>query len=97
MCDDSSFINTKQKTFKTFPKNVSMSRMNVKKLHTWEFQLRDKRGLLENQQCSKHSLHIAIEKDILSEQMNFSNISQISHNKTPSYSKNTLYTGTKQF
>ena len=86
-----------KKLLKPSKKNVSMSRMDVKKLHTWEFQLRDKRGLLENQQCSKHLLHIAIEKDILSEQMNFSNISQISHNKTPSYSKNTLYTGIKQF
>ena len=86
-----------KKLLKPSKKNVSMSRMDVKKLHTWEFQLRDKRSLLENQQCSKHLLHIAIEKDILSEQMNFSNISQISHNETPSYSKNTLYTGIKQF
>ena len=40
MCDDLSFINTTQKTFKPFEKNVSMARMDEKKLHTWEFQLK---------------------------------------------------------
>ena len=38
-CDDLSFINTTQKILKPSPKNVSIPRMDEKKLHTWEFQL----------------------------------------------------------
>ena len=78
VCDDLSFI----KNFKTFQKKiVSMPRMDEKKLHTWEFQLKDSSGSRGNMQCkllqkrftgkttecSKHLRHIAIEKDILSE------------------------------
>ena len=54
-----------------------MPRMDEKKRHTWEFQLKGSGGnmrckLLQKrftgkQQCSKHLRHIAIEKDILSE------------------------------
>ena len=40
MCDDLSFINTTQNTFKPSEKNVSMPRMDEKKLHTWEFPLK---------------------------------------------------------
>ena len=61
MSDDLSFINTTQKTFKPSKKIVSMPRMDEKKLHTWEFQLKRssrsiwdascfKKGLLEKQQ-----------------------------------------------
>ena len=55
-----------------------MPRMDEKKLHTWEFQLKGSGGnmrckLLQKRfsgkttECSKHLRHIAIEKDILSE------------------------------
>ena len=55
-----------------------MPRMDEKKLHTWEFQLKGSGGnmrckLLQKRftgktaECSKHLHHIAIEKDILSE------------------------------
>ena len=78
MCDDLSFINTTQNTFKPSEKNVSMPRMDEKKLHTWEFQLKhssrnmrckllQKRFTRKTTECSKHLRHIAIEKDILSE------------------------------
>ena len=78
MCDDLSFINTTQKTLKPSKKNVSMPRMDEKKLHTREFQLKGSGGnmrckLLQKRftgkttECSKHLRHIAIEKDILSE------------------------------
>ena len=78
MCDDLSFINTTQKTFKPSKKNVSMPRMGEKKLHTWEFQLKhssrnmrckllQKRFTGKTTECSKHLRHIAIEKNILSE------------------------------
>ena len=40
MCNDLAFINTAQKNFKTFPKNVSIPRMDEKKLHIREFQLK---------------------------------------------------------
>ena len=40
MRDDLSFINTMQKTFKNFQKIVSIPRMDEKKFHTWEFQLK---------------------------------------------------------
>ena len=63
--------------FKTMQKNVLIPRMDEKKLHTWEFQLKGisktwdascfKKGLLERQQCPKHLWHITIEKDIFSE------------------------------
>ena len=38
MYDDLSFINTTQKTLKPSEKNISMPRIDEKKLHTWEFQ-----------------------------------------------------------
>ena len=77
-CDDLSFINTTQKNFKTFPKNVSMPKMDDKKLHTQEFQLKgssrnmrckllQKRFTGKTTECSIHLYHIAIEKNILSE------------------------------
>ena len=58
-----------------------MPRMDEKKLHTWEFQLKDSSGSSRNVRCKllqkrfigktteclKHLCHIAIEKDILSE------------------------------
>ena len=78
MGDDLSFINTTQKTLKPSKKNVSMPRMDEKKLHTREFQLKGSGGnmrckLLQKRftgkttECSKHLHHIAIKKDILSE------------------------------
>ena len=78
MCDDLSFINTMQKTLKPSKKNVPMPRMDEKKLHTQEFQLKGssrnmrckllhKRFTGKTTECSKHLCHIAIEKDILSE------------------------------
>ena len=78
MCDDLFFINTTQKTLKPSKKNVSMPRMDEKKLHTQEVQLTASGGsmrckLLQKRftgkttECSKHLRHIAIEKDILSE------------------------------
>ena len=53
-----------------------MPRMDEKKLHTWEGQLKGSSGrckLIQKRftgkttECSKHLGHIAIEKDILSE------------------------------
>ena len=78
MCDDLSFINTTQNTFKPSEKNVSMPRMDEKKLHTWEFQLKhssrnmrykllQKRFTGKTTKCSKHLHHTTIEKNILSE------------------------------
>ena len=78
-CDDLFFINTTQKTFKTFQKNVSISSMDDKKLHTREYQLKgidrnmrcqakiQKRFPAKIAKCSKHVQHITIEKDIFSE------------------------------
>ena len=48
MCDDLSFINTMQKTLKPSKKNVPMPRMDEKKLHTQEFQLK---GSSRNMRC----------------------------------------------
>ena len=48
MRDDFTFINTMQKTFNTFQKNVSMPRMDEKKIHTQEFQLKGSGG---NMRC----------------------------------------------
>ena len=67
-----------QKTLKPSKKNVSGTRMDDKKLHTWEFQLKGSGGnmrckLLQKRftgktaECSKNLHHIAIEKDILSQ------------------------------
>ena len=78
MCDDLTFINTTQKTFESYEKNVSMARMDEKKLHTWEFQLKrssrnmrcklfQKRFTGKTTECSKHLRHIAIDKYTLSE------------------------------
>ena len=64
------------KNFKTFQKNVSIPRMDEKKLHTLEFQLKGagrnmrcfkKRSTEKTTQCSKHLQHITIGKDIFSE------------------------------
>ena len=76
--------NTTQKTFKPSEKKISIPRMDKKKLHTWEFQLKhssrnmrrkllQKRFIGKRTECSKHLRDIAIEKNILSEQMHFSN------------------------
>ena len=81
MRDDLSFINATQNTFKPSEKNVSMPRMDEKKLHTWEFQLRhssrnmgckllQKRFTGKITECSKHLRHIAIEK-IFYQNLNF--------------------------
>ena len=106
MCDDLSFINTTLNAFNPFEKNISMPRMNEKKFHTWEFQLKyssrnmgckllQKRFTGKTTECSKHLRHIAIEKNILSElKMNFSNTSKVFY---VSYSKDTLYVGIMQF
>ena len=79
MCDELPFINTTrtQKTLKP-SKNLSIPRMDEKKLHTWEFQLKginrnmickllQKRPIGKATECSKQLRHIAIEKDIFSE------------------------------
>ena len=77
MCEDLSFINNTQKTLKPSKKNVSMPRMDEKKLHTGEFQLKGSGGNMrckllrkrftgKTTECSKHLLYyIAIDKDIL--------------------------------
>ena len=78
ICDDLSFIKTMQKTLKPSIKNVLMPRMDEKKLHAQEFQLKGSHGNMrckflqkrftgKTAECSKHLHHIAIEKDILSE------------------------------
>ena len=78
MCDDLSFINTTQNTFKPSEKNVSLSRMDEKKLHTYDLQrkcssrnmrrkLIQKRFTGKTRECSKHLRYIANEKNILSE------------------------------
>ena len=65
MCDDLSFINTTQKTLKSSKKNVSIPRMDEKKLHSLEFQLKSigrnmrckllqKRSTGKTTDCSKH-------------------------------------------
>ena len=77
-CDDLSFINTTQETLKPSKKNVSGPRMDEKKIHTREFQLKgiggntrckllQKRSTEKTTECSKHLRHVAIEKDIFSE------------------------------
>ena len=66
------------KSFKTFQKNVSIPRIDEKKLHTREFQLKciggnmrckllQKSSTGKTTECSKHLRHIVIEKDIFSE------------------------------
>ena len=78
MCHDLSFINTTQKTLRPSKKNVLMPRIEEKKLHTWEFQLKGRDGTMrckllqksftgKTTECSKHLCHISIEKYILSE------------------------------
>ena len=98
MGDDLSLINTMQKSFKTPSKKVvSMPRMNEKKLHTQELQLKGsgtwkwdascfKKGLLEKQQSVPNTCAYCHWKRyfIRTLEMYFSNISN---------SKNTLYTG----
>ena len=48
MCDDLPFINTVLKTLKPSKKNVSIPRMDEKKLHSQEFLLK---GITENTRC----------------------------------------------
>ena len=78
MCEDLSFINTTQKTLKPSKKKVSIPRMDEKKLHTRESQLKgiggnmrykllQKRSTGKTTECSKHLRHIFIEKDTFSE------------------------------
>ena len=66
------------KNFKTYQNNVSIPKMDEKKLHTREFQLKgigrnmrrnllQKRSAVKTTECSKHLRHIATEKDIFSE------------------------------
>ena len=65
MSDDLSFINTTQKTFKPSKKIVSMPRMDEKKLHTWEFQLKRSSRSIWDASCFK--------KGLLEKQMNVPN------------------------
>ena len=77
-----------QKTLKPSKENVSIPRMDEKKLHTQVFQLKgiggnmrctllQKKSTGKTTACSKHLRHIAIE-DIFSElNMHFSNISKV--------------------
>ena len=68
LCDDLSFINTTEKTLKTYQKNVSVPRMDEKKCHTQEFQLKGiggnmrcrllQKGLLEKQQSVSNTFNI---------------------------------------
>ena len=78
MCNDLSFINTTEKTLKPSKKNVLIPRMDQKKLHTREFQLKgigwnmrckllQKSSTGKTTECSKHFQHISVEKDIFSE------------------------------
>ena len=76
MCDDLSFINTAQKPLKPAKKNVSIPRMDEKKLHTREFhtlkgiggntrcKLLQKSSTGKTTECFKHLQHIAIENNI---------------------------------
>ena len=79
-----------------------MPRMDEKKLHTREFQLKgsgenmrckllQKRFTGNTTECSKHLHHITIEKDIVSE------LNICIFHISLSYPKNTLYTGIMQF
>ena len=69
---------TLRKKFKTFQKNVSVPRMDEKKLHTREFRLKgigenmrckllQERSTWKTTECPKHFQHIAIERDIFLE------------------------------
>ena len=58
---------TLHKKFKTFQKNLSVPRMDEKKLHTQKFQWRGIGRNMSTTECSKHLWHIATEKDISSE------------------------------
>ena len=66
---------TLRKKLENLSKNGSIPRMDEKKLHTREFQLKgigQKHEMkVASKLCSKHLRHIAIEKDI------FSNISKV--------------------
>ena len=96
-----------KKTLKPSQKNVSMPRMDDKKLHIREFQLKgsgrnmrckllQKRFTGKTTECSIHLHHIAIEKDILSELNRY--IFQISLQYIKLViPKITLYTGIMQF
>ena len=77
-CDDLSFSNTMQKTLKPSKKNVSIPKMNEKKLHTLEFQLKgisgnirckllQKRSTGKTTEWSKHLQHTSLKKIFFSE------------------------------
>ena len=87
---------TQRKKLLNLPKKkISIPRMDKKKLHTWEFQLKhssrnmrrkllQKRFIGKRTECSKHLRDIAIEKNILSE------LNRCIFQIPISYSKNTL-------
>ena len=53
LCDDLSFFNTTQKTLKLSKNNVSMPRMDEKKLHAREFQLKGSGGNMRGKLLQK--------------------------------------------
>ena len=92
---------TLHKKLQNLPKNVSITRMDEKKLHTREFQLKGiggnmgykscfKKGLLENNRVFQTLVTYRHWKRYLfrTYQMHFSNISKV---YKVSYSKNTLF------
>ena len=105
MCNDFSFINNTQKTLKPSEKNVSIPRMDEKKLHASEFRLK---GISGNMRCK------LLQKDLMEKQLSVPNTCNILslkkiffQNLTDAffkylitilrYSKNTLYTDILQF
>ena len=76
-CDDCLSL-TLHKKLSNLPENVSLPRIDKKKLHTQGFQLKgisrnmrckllQKRSTGKTRQCSKHLEQIAIEKDFFSD------------------------------
>ena len=51
MCDDLSFFNTRQKTLKTSKKIFQIPRVDEKKLHTLEFQLKGNSNPIKEVGC----------------------------------------------
>ena len=105
MCNDFSFINNTQKTLKPSEKNVSIPRMDEKKLHASEFRLK---GISGKMRCK------LLQKDLMEKQLSVPNTCDILslkkiffQNLTDAffkylitilrYSKNTLYTDILQF
>ena len=76
MCDDLSFINTMKKTLKPSQKNNSMSRMDEKKLHTQEFQLKGSRG---NMRCK------LLQKRFTGKNLRSTNTCAICHSSTGAF------------